>query len=253
VAKHGRSGDSGWLLWLTMLWTYLWGLVAVLALVDLVAAWTGLATAGGAAGSLEAALITGIMAALGVFRLRWLVVRDRLRDRPAVGSGDPPALDSVAPPWSRIEKHHRLPRPKSVARAPMRRLASAESTLAELMRQLSDAPDGSALPSGTLEQAWRIAAGAAAELRAVAARLEAVEFAAEQALPHERGELEAGVRRLRAHIDRGLDGYRSLIAAAGRVLIASATTPAGAELIEATEQLAGLAQALHELSGDYDR
>jgi hypothetical protein len=254
VARHARSDDRAdrprdRFGALTIGWIWLWGFVAVVTVGDVIGMWAGYVTVEDGAGAPEAALISGLMLVLGVFRLRWLVVRERLRDCLPPGDDNAPRrLTSIAPPWERIERHHRLPRPKSAAREPMRRLAAAEAALAELMRQLSHV----AAP-GSIEHAWRIAAAAAAELRALGSRLEAVEFAAEQAMPHERAELEDGIRRLRGYIERGLDAYRGLVAAGGRALAASPSSQAAAQLGEAAEQLAGLAQALRELSGDYDR
>ena len=53
---------------------------------------------------------------------------------------------------------------------------------------------------------------------------------------------------LREQLDEGLDGYRSLVAAAGRVVAASSAAGPKQELTEATDHLAGLAVALRELS-----
>jgi hypothetical protein len=126
----------------------------------------------------------------------------------------------------------------------MRQLAGAETALAELLRQLKD----SAVPADTVDQAWRTATETATGLRAAAAKLEAVEVAVEQLSPPTRTTLEDGARDLRTHIEQGLDAYRDLIAAAGRALLASTPTPSG-ELAEETERLAGIAEALQELSG----
>jgi hypothetical protein len=52
---------------------------------------------------------------------------------------------------------------------------------------------------------------------------------------------------LRRHLDQGLDAYRGLIAAVG-LLAGSAPVRATDELVEATERLAALAEALDELS-----
>ncbi|MDQ3789596.1 MAG: hypothetical protein M3422_20430, partial [Actinomycetota bacterium] len=89
---------------------------------------------------------------------------------------------------------------------------------------------------------------AAQALRAVAAQLAAVELARDHAPPMERGPLIEGVRRLREQLDEGLNGYRSLVAAAGRVVAASSSAGPKQELAEATDHLAGLAVALRELS-----
>ena len=53
---------------------------------------------------------------------------------------------------------------------------------------------------------------------------------------------------LREQVDEGLDGYRSLVAAAGRVVAASSSPGPKQELTDATDHLAGLAVALRELS-----
>ena len=67
----------------------------------------------------------------------------------------------------------------------------------------------------------------------------------------ERGPLIDGVRRLREQLDEGLNGYRSLVAAAGRVVAASSSAGPKQELADATDHLAGLAVALRELSDPY--
>ena len=54
--------------------------------------------------------------------------------------------------------------------------------------------------------------------------------------------------RLREQLDEGLNGYRSLVAAAGRVVAASSSAGPKQELTDATDHLAGLAVALRELS-----
>jgi hypothetical protein len=97
-------------------------------------------------------------------------------------------------------------------------------------------------------EADRAAREAAQALRAVAAQLAAVELARDHAPPMERGPLIEGVRRLREQLDEGLTGYRSLVAAAGRVVAASTSAGPKQELADATDHLAGLAVALRELS-----
>ena len=69
---------------------------------------------------------------------------------------------------------------------------------------------------------------------------------------HERADrlLAEAVRRLRTQLDEGVDGYGSLVAAAGRVLAASSLGEPRHDLTEATDHLAGLALALNELSPD---
>jgi hypothetical protein len=71
--------------------------------------------------------------------------------------------------------------------------------------------------------------------------------------PHRRGHHAGGP----AHDPRGtapgprrqgLDAYRALIGAAGRLALSGTPVAASSELVEATESLAGLAAALQELS-----
>jgi hypothetical protein len=140
-----------------------------------------------------------------------------------------------------------LPPKGSLAREPMERLASGESTLAELLSQITRG--GSVLPE-SVEHTRRTGADAALILRRVAAQLHAVERARDHSPPLERGPLADAVRALRAQLDEGVDGYGSLVAAAGRVLAASSLGTPNQDLNEATEHLAGLAVALRELSPD---
>jgi hypothetical protein len=201
-----------------------------------VAQWTGLDPAPDAEAALGAVLIalfTGALTAGGV-------VKARLRQ-----PEPPPRIGEPLPLRIQPEKRYHLPRAKSSARQPVRQLAEAEAALAEMLRQLSGSPE---LPAGVVEQAWRTACDTAAGLREVAAKIEAVELAAKHAPPGERASLDEGIHRLRVRLDQGLDGYRGLVAAAGRMLLASAPVLVTEELVEATESLAGLAEALHELS-----
>ncbi|GDY32840.1 phage shock envelope stress response protein PspM [Gandjariella thermophila] len=142
-----------------------------------------------------------------------------------------------------------LPPRESVAREPMERLAAAESSLEELLRQLSRPIGGvPQVPAESVAQARATAAEAAAALREAAEQLRAVERAREHAPPLERGPLVEGVRRLRAQLDEGVDGYGSLVAAAGRAVAASSQAMPRRALEDATDHLAGLAAALRELS-----
>jgi len=142
-----------------------------------------------------------------------------------------------------------LPPRESAAREPMERLAAAESSLDELLRQLSR-PIGGVLqvPAESLAHARAIASEAATALRAAAEQLRAVERARDHAPPMERSELVEGVRRLRGQLDEGVDGYGSLVAAAGRAVAASSHATPRRALTEATDHLAGLAAGLRELS-----
>lgn len=243
MARHerlpARRGDPGRakLSWFAVLWACVWGGLTLSFLFMAAAQWTGLDPAAdveAALGAVMIALFTGSIAAAGVYK-----ARDRQEE--------PSELSSVAPPEVRPEKPFRLPGPKSSARQPMLDLAEAEAGLAELLRQLTDLPDGP-VPEPVISDAWRTATDTAARLRGVAARLEAVETAAKHAPPRDWAGLEDGAGSLRLHLDQGLDAYRALIGAAGRVVLAGTPVVATGELVEATDSLAGLADGLRELS-----
>jgi hypothetical protein len=142
-----------------------------------------------------------------------------------------------------------MPPKDSAAYEPMQRLSEAEDALAQLVRQLAGTEGlPASVPAESVAHAERTGAEAAQALRAVAAQLAAVELARDHAPPMERGPLIEGVRRLREQLEEGLNGYRGLVAAAGRVVAASSTTGPTQELTDATDHLAGLAVALRELS-----
>lgn len=138
-----------------------------------------------------------------------------------------------------------LPARGSQAREPMRRLDEAEDTLRELLSQLSR---GAMVPADSVDQARHTGAEAATALRAIAAQLHAVERARDHAPMSDRAALSDGIRRLRGQLDEGIDGYCRLVAAAGHALAASTRSSGRAELIDATDHLAGLAHALRDLS-----
>ncbi|MBP2477208.1 hypothetical protein JOF53_006080 [Crossiella equi] len=143
-----------------------------------------------------------------------------------------------------------LPPPGSMAREPMQRLASAEISLAEVLRQLSAPHDGLApLSIETVEYSRYTAAEAASAVRAVAQQLRAVELARDSAPPMERGHLSDEVRRLRNELDEGVDGYCGLVATAGKAVAASSSSAPRKAIEDATDHLAGLAAALRELAG----
>lgn len=142
-----------------------------------------------------------------------------------------------------------LPPSRSAAREPMERLADAERVLADLLRQLSS--PRSAVPADSVEEARRTGAEAAGALREVAAELEAVERARDMAPAADKAALSDGVRRLREQLDEGLEGYGTLIAAAGRLVAASSSGgPDNHALTDATDRLHGLAVALREIFPD---
>ncbi|GAA2835274.1 phage shock envelope stress response protein PspM [Crossiella cryophila] len=143
-----------------------------------------------------------------------------------------------------------LPPSSSMAREPLQRLAAAESTLDQLLRQLSAPHNGLApLSLETVEYSRATAAEAASAVRAVGQQLRAVELARDTAPALERGHLSDEVRRLRTELDEGVDGYCGLVATAGRAVAASSTAAPRQALEDATDHLAGLAAALRELAG----
>lgn len=217
-------------------WAWLWSLFTVISMFALVPEWIGLVPA--SAQDIEDGIIGAVFFVI-MSGTAWLAVY-------ALRASDAPAtLPTYRPPPShiRVEQSHQLPRPGSAARTPMRRLLEAEGALVKLLRQLSDVQREPA------EHAWHVATNTAASLRAVASRIEAVELAAEQAPPDKRATLEDAAGSLQRKLDQGIDAYRELIAAAGLAL-AGVPVAAPAELIEATESLAGLAEALRELAPD---
>lgn len=223
--------------WRAIFWTCWWAGWTLLFLAMSVFQWTGLDPQPdyeAAEGGVILAFLTGALALTGVFRLR---------ERPR--SSRPIQYRPSRKPRIQVEKKHLLPRPGSTARQPMRQLTDAEHALAELLRQLGDLPNGP--DEDVIQQAWRAATDAAARLREIGARLAAVELAAVHGSPQERTTFEDAVSSLRTHLEQGLDAYRSLVSAAGRLMLA---TPVEAtdELVEATESLAGLAEAWHELT-----
>jgi hypothetical protein len=244
MARSPARRDKPRLSWFAVLWACVWGGFTLVFLFVAIAQWTGLDPAWDpevVLGAVATALFTGTVAAAGVVMAR---VRRSNRE-PLV---EPPTPPTVLPPGARTEKRFRLPRPKSSARQPMMDLAEAEAGLAELMLQLTELPDGPVVPEHVIEQARQTATDTATKLRSVAARLEAVELAVKHAPASEWAALEEGTGSLRRHLDQGLEAYRSLIAATGRVVLASTPLTATTELVEATESLAGLAAALQELS-----
>jgi hypothetical protein len=142
-----------------------------------------------------------------------------------------------------------LPPRGSLAREPMERLADSERALAELLRNLSS--PRSSVPADTVTHARDTGAEAASALREVAGQLQSVERARDLANARDRAPLSEGVRRLREQLDQGLDGYGSLIAAAGQLVAASSTGgPDKQALTDASDRLHGLAVALRELFPD---
>jgi len=204
-----------WLIVLAIL-----AVVGALALVGALPVAAGVAAAAGLAG-------TGVLA---------VRTKGRMREIDAARQGLAPA-----------PVHVPLPPRASAARQPMERLADAEDTLRELLRQLDSAALTS-VPAESVAQARATGAEAVSAIRAVSHQLQAVERARDTAPPLDRGPLVEGVRRLRVQLEEGVDGYCALVAAAGRVLAESTASNPRQVLGEATDHLAGLASALRDLS-----
>jgi hypothetical protein len=217
-------------------WLLAWSLITAVCMVMMVASFAGVTGGPGAStavGAIIAALFSGTFAVRSGLRMRRIS-----REQRALALAAP--VPGLAAPAA-------LPPKSSQAREPMERLAKAEGTLAELLNQIAH---GGSVPLDSVEHTRGTGADAALVLRRVAAQLHAVERARDHAPPLERGPLAEAVRRLRTQLDEGVDGYGSLVAAAGRVLAASTLGEPKRDLTEATEHLAGLALALSDLSSD---
>jgi hypothetical protein len=217
-------------------WLTLWALITAICLIVAVSSFLDLIIDGNRAISLNGfiiGLISGTFAVQSGLRMRRLTeAREALGPATAVPV---PVAAPTRPPKS------------SLAREPMDRLAAGEATLAELLMVITRS---GSVPAESVEHTRRTGADAAVVLRRVAAQLVAVERARDHSPPMERGPLADAVRALRRQLDEGVDGYGSLVAAAGRVLAASSLGSPNQDLTEATDHLAGLAVALKELSPD---
>lgn len=180
----------------------------------------------------------GIGAALGFAGTSVLAVRTNLRMR---------GINAQRRELEAVPVREPLPARSSAARQPVERLEEAEDTLRELLRQLDSAALTS-VPTDSVEQARATGTEASAAIRAVSRQLQAVERARDTAPPLDRAPLVEGVRRLRAQLDEGVDGFCGLVAAAGRVLAESTASNPRQVLGDATDHLAGLASALRDLS-----
>ncbi|MFL6145242.1 MAG: phage shock envelope stress response protein PspM [Labedaea sp.] len=219
-------------------WATVWALISVIGMLLAVSSFLGITDDPN-----NEAVVVGIVLALisGTFAVRAGLRMGRLAaQRDAIDAVEPAVTFGTAARAVRV-----LPPKSSAARTPMERLADAESTLTELLAQITRA---GAVPAESVEHTRQTGADAALVLRQVAAQLHAVERARDHAPHLERGPLADAVRRLRKQLDEGVDGYCSLLAAAGRVLAASTLGEPKRDLTEATEHLAGLALALRELS-----
>ncbi|MEU3270691.1 hypothetical protein ABZ639_07575 [Saccharomonospora sp. NPDC006951] len=225
LARQKRRTSRALTLWVVLaLLSVLW---AVGGYAGIVGAQEGIA---GAFGGIAAAVVASALGVRSFVRLRQL------------NRTELPRSSEPAP----------LPPSASAARKPMERLAESEASLAELLRQLATTADGapSAVPEVSVEDAKATADDAATALRALAARIQAIERARDSAPGGERSALDSAVRTLRTQLDDGVDGYGGLVAAAGKAVAASSggVAPGKEALTDATDRLAGLALALRELS-----
>jgi hypothetical protein len=218
-------------------WLTVWALITAICTLMMVASFAGVTDDPGhdaAFGAIIIGMISGTLAVRAGLRMR-----RHGQERAALGAAQEPA----AVPQQLVSQA--LPPKSSLARQPMERLADGESTLAELLSQIAR---GGSVPAESVEHTRRTGADAALVLRRFAAQLHAVERARDHAPPLERGPLADAVRSMRVQLDEGVDGYGSLVAAAGRVLAASSLGGTNQDLTDATEHLAGLALALSDLS-----
>ena len=228
AAKHQRRiRRTSRMLTLWVLITILFGVLTVLSATGLIGSGPEIAQTvlGG-----FATLVFGTFSVRTGLRLREL----KKTDLPAAPSGPPP-----------------LPPAGSVAREPMERLAESEASLGELLRQLSvpTSLGTTAVPEVSVADARATATEAARALRGLADRIQAIERGRNSAPERERAALQAAVTKLREQLDDGIEGYGSLVAAAGRAVAAS-TDGLGTSreaLTDATDRLAGLALALKDL------
>jgi hypothetical protein len=219
-------------------WFSAWALITLLCGLLIVGVATGAVADGGndaLFGAIAATLVTAVITIRSAARLAMARSAQREFDVQYPRTGGTIAMPQPAA----------MPPKGSAAREPMRSLAEAERALSQVLAQLSAS---AAVPDESVAQARETSTEAATALRAVSAQLVAVELARDHAPPMERGPLVDGVNSLRAQLDEGLEGYRSLVAAAGRVVAASSAPGPKQELNDATDHLAGLAVALRELS-----
>ncbi|VVJ20980.1 Uncharacterised protein [Amycolatopsis camponoti] len=215
----------------------LWILLTILCGVLAVSAGLGWMSATGAPMMPQAIMAFAGAVVFGTFGVRsGLKLRELKRTPlPAAPAGPPP-----------------LPPAGSAAREPMERLAECEASLGELLRQLSVPSSVGTAPVSevSVADAGQTATEAAAALRGLAARIQAIERGRNSAPAREQAALDAAVGKLREQLDDGLEGFRGLVAAAGHTVAASSDglVTSKQALTDATDRLAGLAMALRELS-----
>ncbi|MGW3965305.1 phage shock envelope stress response protein PspM [Amycolatopsis sp. NPDC005003] len=215
----------------------LWIILTILCAVVTVAAAVGWISPTGAAMMPQAITAFAGAVIFGTFSVRSGMKLRELKRTPI------PAAPAGPPP---------LPPARSAAREPMERLAECEASLAELLRQLS-VPSSLGTPpvsEVSVADARQTATEAAAALRGLASRIQAIERGRDSAPAREQAALDAAVAKLREQLEDGLEGYRGLVAAAGHTVAAAddGLVTSKQALTDATDRLAGLAMALRELS-----
>ncbi|MCR6486845.1 hypothetical protein M8542_28850 [Amycolatopsis sp. OK19-0408] len=218
----------------------LWILLTVLCGVLAVAAGLGWMSATGAAMMPQAIMAFAGAVVFGTFGVRSGLKLRELKRTPIPAA---PAAPAGPPP---------LPPAGSAAREPMERLTECEASLSELLRQLSVPSSVGTTPVSevSVADARQTATEAAAALRGLAGRIQAIERGRNSAPAREQAALDAAVGKLREQLEDGLEGFRGLVAAAGHTVAASSDglVTSKQALTDATDRLAGLAMALRELS-----
>lgn len=155
-------------------------------------------------------------------------------------------LNRMTPPPARRV----LPSRTSVTREPMHRLGRAETALHGLLEQLSSKQGGISVGEDAVAEARSTANDAAHSLHGLADRIAAVERARDAAPAADKAELNAAVKALSGQLHDGVDYYAGLVAAAGKAVAARDSGLSGpqAALTDATDRLAGMADALRELN-----
>lgn len=152
-------------------------------------------------------------------------------------------------PLPDVPQRLQLPPGRSMAYAPMQRLATSRESLTELLTQLRSRQAGSLVPEASVADARSTAADAEQALFALSGRITAIERARDAAPVGERPALDAAVRNLTRQLEDGVESYGKLLAATGHAVAADG---AGLQeqqraLTDATDHLAGIAIALREL------
>jgi hypothetical protein len=175
----------------------------------------------------------------------------------AVGAAVPATLWLLRYRWLRGEplppqrevSGRRLPPHGSVTRPPMSALGASERGLHSLLAVLDS---GRMLPSAEIRDLTAAAGRSAATMAATAAQVVAMERAAGED-PHARAYLAPTINALTAQLNSGVRQYNEMVTAAAHVV---SSANAGASMVEqryrndlvnATDQLLGWAQAFEEL------